>query len=234
MIKPFIYQVESLCFEFPLDCGSLSRGWGLQWDHISASPTYFSVISFLSVLCEGVSLPVFSPFPEEVVSYTVKDAVCPWQKVGSGSSYISILKKTSMCSVWSYVSEKCLSETCDQIYHTAVLVQSWKERSKIDVHLRYLVFKLWVCLRLPKEVDWSFPGGASAKEPACQCRTHKRWGFDPWVRKIPWTRAWNPSHYCCLETPHGQRSLVGYNTRFRHNWSDLADTHGQGSWLESL
>ena len=132
------------------------------------------MISFLSVQCEGVSLPVFSFFLEEVVSYTVKDSMCPWEKVGSGSSYITILKNTSMCSVWGYVSEKCLSETCDQIFHTAVLVQSSKERSKIDVHLRYLVFKLRVCLRLPKEVDWSFPGGASGKEPTCQCRTHKR------------------------------------------------------------
>ena len=24
------------------------------------------------------------------------------------------------------------------------------------------------------------------KESACQCRRHKRCGFDPWVRKIPW------------------------------------------------
>ena len=31
-----------------------------------------------------------------------------------------------------------------------------------------------------------FPGGASGKEPACQCR---RCGCDPWVRKIPWGRA---------------------------------------------
>ena len=30
-----------------------------------------------------------------------------------------------------------------------------------------------------------FPGGASGKEPACQCRRCKRQGFEPWVRKIP-------------------------------------------------
>ena len=30
-----------------------------------------------------------------------------------------------------------------------------------------------------------FPGGASGKEPTCQCRRHKRRGFDPWVKKIP-------------------------------------------------
>ena len=30
-----------------------------------------------------------------------------------------------------------------------------------------------------------FSSGASGKEPACQCRRHKRHGFDPWVGKIP-------------------------------------------------
>ena len=32
------------------------------------------------------------------------------------------------------------------------------------------------------------PGGASGQEAACQCRRHKRHGFDPWVEKIPWRR----------------------------------------------
>ena len=35
-----------------------------------------------------------------------------------------------------------------------------------------------------------FPGGASGKEPACQCKRCQRPRFSPWVRKIPWTRAW--------------------------------------------
>ena len=30
-----------------------------------------------------------------------------------------------------------------------------------------------------------FLGGATSKEPACQCRRHKRCRFDPWVGKIP-------------------------------------------------
>ena len=37
-----------------------------------------------------------------------------------------------------------------------------------------------------------FPGGASDKEPACQCRRLRRCGFDPWVGNIPWRRAWQP------------------------------------------
>jgi len=38
-----------------------------------------------------------------------------------------------------------------------------------------------------------FPGGVSGKELASQCRRHKRCGFDPWVGKIPWKRAWQPT-----------------------------------------
>ena len=30
-----------------------------------------------------------------------------------------------------------------------------------------------------------FPNGAWGKEPACQCRRHKRCGFDPWMEKDP-------------------------------------------------
>ena len=32
--------------------------------------------------------------------------------------------------------------------------------------------------------DQGFPSGVSGKEPICQCRGHKRWGFYPWIRKI--------------------------------------------------
>ena len=38
-----------------------------------------------------------------------------------------------------------------------------------------------------------FPGGASGKEPACECRRRKRHRFDPWVGRIPWKRAWLPT-----------------------------------------
>jgi len=50
-------------------------------------------------------------------------------------------------------------------------------------------------------VDMGFSDGASGKESACQCRRHKRLKFDPWVRKIPWRRAWQPLPYSCLENP---------------------------------
>ena len=48
----------------------------------------------------------------------------------------------------------------------------------------------------------------SDKESACQWR---RWGFNPWVRKIPWRRKWQPSPVFLPGKSHGQRSLAGYN-----------------------
>ena len=39
------------------------------------------------------------------------------------------------------------------------------------------------------------------KEPNCQCRRFKRCGFDPWVGKIPWRRACQPTSEFLLEKP---------------------------------
>ena len=39
-----------------------------------------------------------------------------------------------------------------------------------------------------------------------QCR---RLRFDPWVRKIPWRRKWQPTPVLLLGESHGQRSLAG-------------------------
>ena len=53
-----------------------------------------------------------------------------------------------------------------------------------------------------------FPGGASGKEPARQCRRYKRCGFYPWVGKILWSRKRQPTPVFLPGESHGQRSLV--------------------------
>ena len=59
-----------------------------------------------------------------------------------------------------------------------------------------------------------FPGGASSKESTYQ---HRSWlirdavSINPWVRKIPWRRPWQPSSVFLPGESHGQRSLVGYS-----------------------
>ena len=38
-----------------------------------------------------------------------------------------------------------------------------------------------------------FSGGVSGKEPICNAGRFWRQRFDPWVGKIPWRRAWQPT-----------------------------------------
>ena len=52
------------------------------------------------------------------------------------------------------------------------------------------------------------PGGTVIKKSACQCR---RCRFDPWVRKIPWRREWQPIPVFLPGKFHGQRNLAGYS-----------------------
>ena len=69
----------------------------------------------------------------------------------------------------------------------------------------------------PKEV-FGFPRWLSCKEFTCQ---HWRHGFNPWARKIPWRREWQPTPVFLPGKSYGQRSMVGYNPsgreRVRHD-----------------
>ena len=75
---------------------------------------------------------------------------------------------------------------------------------------------LWVSSICGRE-RWFLPvchvhsGGASGKEPTCQCRRPKRHGFHPLVWKIPWRRKWQPTPAFLLGESHEQRSPVGYS-----------------------
>ena len=58
-----------------------------------------------------------------------------------------------------------------------------------------------------------FAGGTSGKESICQRGRHERHRLDPWLRKIPWRRAGQPSPVFLSGESHGQRSLAGYSPR---------------------
>ena len=55
-------------------------------------------------------------------------------------------------------------------------------------------------------MTYGFPGGASGKTPTCQFRSCKRHGFDAMVRKILWSRKWQPTPEFLPGESHGQRS----------------------------
>ena len=57
-------------------------------------------------------------------------------------------------------------------------------------------------------------GGSDGKVPAMH-NTCSSCGFNPWVRKIPWRRKWQPTPVFLPGESHGRRSLVGYSPRGR-------------------
>ena len=58
-----------------------------------------------------------------------------------------------------------------------------------------------------------------------QCRSYKQCGFDPWVRKIPWRRAWQHTPAFLPGEHHGQRSLAGYSSQ-GYRESDTTEVTG--------
>ena len=63
------------------------------------------------------------------------------------------------------------------------------------------------------------PWWCSSKQSACQCRRRE---CDPWVRKIPWRRQWQPTSVFLPKKSRGQRSLAGYSLLGRKE-SDMTE-----------
>ena len=96
-----------------------------------------------------------------------------------------------------WIPHRTLGGTHDEQIQMTLQGRLWKYNwSCTTIHRRWVVFKL-VAL--------------SGKEPACQCRRCTRHEFDPWVRKIPWMRAWQHTPIFSPGGFHGQRSLAGYS-----------------------
>ena len=82
-----------------------------------------------------------------------------------------------------------------QLYHIFPLPNLW---ITVIVHTVYSLY-----MGLPRGLSW--------QESAGQCRRWKKHGFDLWVRKIPWSRKWQPTPVFLPGESHGQRSLAGYS-----------------------
>ena len=76
---------------------------------------------------------------------------------------------------------------------------------------------MYVYIHIPRLSRW-----LCGKEYACHCRRCKRCRFDPWVRKIPWRRKWQPTPVFLPGKFHGQRSLAGYSP-WSHKESHTAE-----------
>ena len=62
-------------------------------------------------------------------------------------------------------------------------------------------------IRIPS----GLPGGLASACHAGATGSISGGRFEPWVREIPWRRAWQPTPVFLPGEPHGQRSLGGYS-----------------------
>ena len=77
----------------------------------------------------------------------------------------------------------------------------------------------WRRDRLPTPVFWGFPGGSDGKECA---RNVEDLGSIPRLGRFPGEGHGDPIQYSCLENPHGQKNVVGYNP-WGHNDLNVAE-----------
>ena len=105
---------------------------------------------------------------------------------------------------------KCFELNEIKVQHTKNCGMQLKQCGQGNLH--YIT-----CLYKKRRV---FPGGASGKEPGCQCKRCTRCRFDPWVGKIPWKRAWQPTPVFLPGKSHAQRSLEDYSPWVAKSWTE--------------
>ena len=75
---------------------------------------------------------------------------------------------------------------------------------------------------------WGLPSGSVVKKLPAKAGDI----FDPWVRKIPWRRKWQPTPEFLLGKSHGQKSLAGCSPRCHKGVGhDLATKQQPGYFL---
>ena len=67
----------------------------------------------------------------------------------------------------------------------------------------------------------ALPRWLSGRKSALRCKSRRRQGFDPWVRKIPWRRKWQPFQYSCWDSPMNRGAWWATVYGVAKNWTWL-------------
>ena len=88
---------------------------------------------------------------------------------------------------------------------------SLQQLHQIQTH-RSTRFELWTdTAGLGKDTTLAIKEVALAVKSSLVNAGDIRYGFNPWLRKTPWRRAWIPSPVFWSGESHGQRNLAGYS-----------------------
>ena len=166
----------------------------------------------------------YSNSKSEIIYRVHACVCCSWKCLAKSKTYMYLFFWTVLCSR----ANKSMQKQTKGIYEGKM---GWYPSLVLSHHPECLQHHLispnqfhWLLVKEiqcgykeDEELDWlmetttGFPDGTSGKESTCQCRGHMRCGFDPWIEKIPWRRAWQPTSVFLHGESHGQSSLVGYS-----------------------
>ena len=125
-----------------------------------------------------------------------------------------------------YYNKKCLALVAIIIQEILVLFLSYDSHHFQNSHHFYFTWGNGMS---------GLPWQLSGKKSACSsdCRRLRRHGFNPWVRKIPWRRKWQPTPVFLPGESYRQRSLVGCNPG-GHKESDTTEHAHTYTYLHYL
>ena len=177
----------------------------------SKSPYHLMHACSIAQLCPTLWDPMDCSPPGSSVHGISQARILEWVS-------ISFPRKSPQPREWTFVRQvlyrsstwevhEISPQACPNGYHQKIRNNCWRGCGK----KRILVPCWWECKLIVTMKNCGLPRYTSGKERACQFRRHKTHRFDPWVRKIPWRRAWQPTPVFLPGESHGWKSLAGYS-----------------------
>ena len=171
------------------DSSSTHKGYGFgmtQAHYIYCAPWWCSLAQLCLILCYSMDCSPLSCFVHGILQARILE----WVAVVS-----------SRVSSWprdrTHVS--CVSAFARRFFTTSA---TWEALIKGYLYLNFWFNQMSLYIGC-------FPGGSAVKNLPAKAGDVRDAGFHPWVRKIPWRRAWQPTPVILPGKPHGQRSPAG-------------------------
>ena len=149
----------------------------------------------------------------------------PWARHCWGSKLSQMAESFSLGILQSIKQNALLADSVLLIFTYPVLCD-WLDFKILTLYRSYLfcIMRYFQC------------GLLSSKESSCQFKRLRRHRFYPWVRKISWRKAWQPTPLFLPGESHGQRNLAALVYRVAKSWTWVKwlSMHARKSLLSSL